>query len=507
MNKDVLKMIQDFNNDPDIQKLQRYYNRTTCMSVFNIERQENPHSSFLAWLFNDRSSHNLGTEPLRKLLTLYAICEDDASKKEGNKLNPELRKKLIVGKNYDLTVREICTEKSLTSFCPNFKEGRIDVFVRLNVSWSSSNGSNIQPITLCVENKVYSKESKGQTISYDEALRNPQSSTKDDFIMEFFLTSDHKKASCEEFVSISYQMLLDSVIQPLTIMNMPDNAALYISDYIRNLGRTDDDPSEDVRHNYKANSILAISIEELNVLKKIADRHKSLFFYALVSSQVDKDILGDGTDDALMTKDAYTQFRAELKDDDTELLKDYWDANEDLFKAIIYAEKPQNPILRESNRDKSKYIVRYGNQVLNSLDKGEYIPSTKTEAAFFIFKAWTNYYKKNNNTFPSLEKLRETFPVEINPYYKNKRFFRHLFYYYRPNGDYIYDPEPNAENPPLDNSKILQWDIYSEESHVLELSGGKKAIALRMWRKDAFDKLQEKIKSEYRNIIEVERVK
>ena len=53
------QLILDFYKLPAFQKLSAYYMQSTVFNVLGVERSENRHSAFLAWLLNPKSSHGL----------------------------------------------------------------------------------------------------------------------------------------------------------------------------------------------------------------------------------------------------------------------------------------------------------------------------------------------------------------------------------------------------------------------------------------------------------------
>jgi hypothetical protein len=59
-------------NNSVYQELKSYYSQSTIFSALGIERNENRHSAFLCWLLDPKSDHQLGVEPLKKFLALYA---------------------------------------------------------------------------------------------------------------------------------------------------------------------------------------------------------------------------------------------------------------------------------------------------------------------------------------------------------------------------------------------------------------------------------------------------
>lgn len=53
------------NNSNEYQALKEYYGKSTLFSCLGIERNENRHSAFIAWLLDNKSEHGLGTLPLK----------------------------------------------------------------------------------------------------------------------------------------------------------------------------------------------------------------------------------------------------------------------------------------------------------------------------------------------------------------------------------------------------------------------------------------------------------
>ncbi len=87
-----------FYNDPLYQELKAYYGKTTLFNVLKIERNENRHSAFLAWLLDENGSHGLGEEPLKRFMRLLAKMDD------------RYNEPFLVG-NYQVENVEVVTEK------------------------------------------------------------------------------------------------------------------------------------------------------------------------------------------------------------------------------------------------------------------------------------------------------------------------------------------------------------------------------------------------------------
>ena len=332
MRDNIKQQIVDLYNDPDYQALSAFYNKTTVLNVFGIERSENRHSAFLRWLIDSRSNHGLGYEPIKKLLRLYALvtpAKDDVL----------LQNLLLVG-DYDLSFTDYpTTEKTIDRSIT--KKGRFDIWARMELT---DRQNNRLKLTMVVENKIYSKEGEDQTNDYHEYLSSHL--TEDEFPVEIFLTqTGAQEPECPSFKHITYQQLLQTVLEPLLDMVVEPYSKTIISDYIRNLGK----PA--TGDNGKDFTVLATSEKEISRLKKLYGKFQSLFWPALVAGNIEQinkslkkdnalplvSLLGDaGLIGNVPTKATVNECRELLNQmESRELLESLWNANEELFAAII----------------------------------------------------------------------------------------------------------------------------------------------------------------------------
>ena len=481
-------------NDKTYQELKDYYGKTTIFNVLGIERNENRHSAFLRWLFDNRSSHGLRDEPMKKLLRLYAL---HMPKKE----YPFLNIMLMAG-NYELEISEIVPEKSVKK--SNGADGRIDIWARMTIS--DKEEDNVVSLVLIIENKIYSNEGDNQTQEYHNYFVKTKG--VDDIPIEIFLTpKDAKKPDCDSFKHITYPELLKYVILPLSNMDMPKDASQIITDYVRNLSK----PSNEGGRGY---SVIATSDEEAEKLKKIYSDFKELYYSALIAGNLEQIIKTIGKKDNLVSlanflnaqqlislpsdhkikREEYVTMIQGM--DNRQLLEAFWNSNEDLFKAIL----PQienmllpidrEQIFKESHRDTSRYSVyvkgkSYGNRLF------------KNRAANAIFRAYIDCHPDIE-----LKELKKVFPGEMNLYYHD-RLYQHLFY------------EASTIDPPFDAPKFsgksvagdINWDFLYEEKYLLPIKNGSiKVMSVKMWRKDDFDRLLDRVrKTKELQFIKVER--
>lgn len=445
-NNQIQELVVNMYKDPAYQQLKTYYARTTIFNVLGIERNENRFSAFICWLLNTNGSHGLGDEPLKKLLRLYA------SKMTMPESGSNFLTMLLSG-DYDVETMDIGTEVT----DPAKEDGEKVMPDRMDI-WASfslrDRTSAVTPVVMVIENKVYSKEGKDQTKRYHQVIEHVCRGGRKP--IELFLSPEKPDHACESFVWIDYQSLLDCVIYPMTSINMPEDAAQIINDFIRNLGR----PSTAIPG--KSYSVLAISASEREMLKIFHQNHQQLFDMA--------------------AKAATSKPKTE-----TALLTEIWNSNEDLFKAVCYAMKDEDEakemkqvyesLLSGNNRDTKKYNVYCNGSVV-----GWHLNQART--AHCIFKT---YLDQTPGT--TLEGLRNAFPRSLN-HYHYFQYFQHLFY-------------PAAtNNPAWDCGKLKGQvghdDFYTAPEDLLDTEDGK-VMCVKWWKKTdgSFQALLDHVKELY----------
>lgn len=441
--EEINKQILGLYNDSNYQELKAYYGKTTIFNVFGIERSETRHSAFLCWLFDVNASHGLGDEPMKKLLRLYA------SKLE---VDDTFCIMLMTG-NYEVQLTDIVTEKT-TSPIEDGRKKRIKRRDRMDL-WATmtlmDSAGIKQRLALVIENKIYSREGKNQTERYHHFVTNVCG--KDVRPIEIFLAPEKPKSlTCKDFVYITYQELLDSVIMPLAYQNMPVEAAQIVSDFIRNLSK----PSTAIDGN--TYSILAISTMEKDKLIKLYNDHKDIFNIAMVAGNMQK--IKDKSKDLIEGIE------------NLNLLEELWCSNEDLFKVVISVmmekrelmrldPKIYKSVLKETNRDTTRYNVLLNDELI-----GYHL--TQAQTARHVFKAYLL-----RNIKASMKDLRNAFPRKLNNYH----YFQNLQYLFYPAA---------ADNPAWDCGKLKgkfgHGDFYTKDEDLLNAKDGK-VMCVRWWKK------------------------
>lgn len=478
-------------NSTEYQQLKEYYGKSTLFSTLGLARSEQRHSAFIAWLLNASADHKLGTEPLKKLLGLYALRSESISN--------SLKTQLVTG-HYRLQNVEVSTEKILVSYegtvAKNDKQKRLDIVVAFTiVPVDTANSEDTLEVILVIENKVYSKEGKMQTQTYHDCMSAYCSKYKKELFEIFLTPDDMQNPECTAYCKITYQDLLDSVISPLSCMSMDSHTSMLIDDYIRNLGvpAFNMDDKEQTTDDY---SIMATSKDEIDRLQALygIEGFAELFADALLARYEDKAFGFFGNN----AKELYCALDA----DKTELLSEFWDTNINIFKAIMrYVEPYKNmncdDLFKKSNRDNSKYRVKLDGQYIFP-DKPTL---SKAMTALAIFHAYTLKTKGQNIT---VHDMNAAFPCQgINEYYF-KNYYKNIFYPYSEQLEFDADNKRHKGKPAQ-----ARWDFYVKSDQLMTIGMGvTELMAVKMWRKADFDRLLNHVKNNPSRFagIEVERL-
>lgn len=502
MNDNNIKYeIINFYNDPLYQELNAYYSKMTIFNILKIERNENRHSAFLAWILDKNIDHGLGDEPLKKLLRfLYLI----------NKVNTY--DSCLLSGNYLIENLEVCTEQTAYN---DKKYGRIDVYLKFNYRYNTRDKTE-RKLCVIIETKMYTEEHDNQTERYLKWAHETEGLIKKKEILGVFL-APNKVSKCSgdtqdfEFLKIDYQDLVDNVLEPLLLLDMPQETRHIIQDYVINLEKPVKKRDEnDNLIDKQEDTILAISKAKEDVFQTVYKEHSNILDSSIYARNREKNI--EQFERVYLVYEDYKK----LSDNDCKLLESFWNSNAALLKMIMSSvlENNYNPDgdaelseaidvlldVKKNNRHKTKYVVKdkYGN-LMNDLDKGEKAkPAYKSLASYYIFKAWLQDKDNENAT---LKDIRNAFSVEeCAPHYKDT--FQYLFYkefdieqairncktertYFIAELD-----EDNAQTKSA--HKYLTWDFYMDGKHYLQVKNeenGKveNVLNIKYWADDEFN--------------------
>jgi len=496
----VQKAILDLYKDNTYQELNSYYNQTTVFNIMRSERSENRYSAILCWLLSPEGSHGLKDLPLKKLLSLYAYkCSCG-----------EYRNSLLSGDYGIVHVEDCTTEKVLRDITMGKERRRIDIWIDITVS--VDNKEVLLPIL--IENKVFASENNGQTEAYHNAMTIYRAHKEKQGLkcmpVEIYLTPEGAPKCKADFTHITYQELLDYVIEPVSELSTDCRSEIMIKDFIKNLAIPTSAEDSDADRNDAvksiANSILAVSGKEREKLCELYNNHKAL---------IDLTLVANGDDSAPRLFPGYEDL---LTSEIQETLTGFWNSNFNLLITILYIcrstilpekEKELLKLFVSSRRDNSRYVIEIKDDNGNWEIAPDYPkPMSKgmTVAAFF-----TLWNKRRENS-SSLEQLRKIFPSSLSQYYsrfgETQKWGNSVVWELCAGPD---DEELNKNDKSqyrrsyvkAENGYMVKltdaagWDFYSD----LKVGCSDNAVIVKMWRKDDFDRFMEHIKKPFETTI------
>lgn len=169
-------------------------NNFNIFEVLNISHLEIKHSDVLAYLFNNKESHNLKDTFLKEF-----IYEVEAA--TNIDLNLTLDDSYTVKREYAI---------------PN---GYVDLVLM----------SYKQRTIIIIENKIQSKERENQLKKYKEHFKDKGANYKLVFI---YLTMNDEKASDDEYISVNYTTVIKSLERVLRYKNYSEKIEYFLEDYL-----------------------------------------------------------------------------------------------------------------------------------------------------------------------------------------------------------------------------------------------------------------------------------
>lgn len=236
---EISKLIANFYKDTSYMKWEQLYNKDTLLGITKTDKYEESHSLIIRYILDPRERHELGTKPLELFLRLLVIknLENETVRKYANDL-------LLKSNTFNVLVS--VPEKT-------DKKSRYDIYIEFEINNTKS--------TIIIENKVLSTENENQTKKYSEYSKDYQ-----DPILVYLSNND--KCESPDFICITYQDLLEFVIEPLYYYVENETTKQLLKDYMRIISHIDT----------KEGSVtLAMSNEEKSLLRKIYNENQELF--------------------------------------------------------------------------------------------------------------------------------------------------------------------------------------------------------------------------------------
>ena len=304
----VEEWLMQFHSNQATRAIIRKINQNSILDIYGIARSETHHSKFLAWLFYPNESHNTGELALRKLLNI-AVRRGIEQKNQSEDFL-WVKKRVLTSASLSSTSTsnvQVSTESYVEAQGKKGTKGRIDILIQ-NVELGT------EPINIVIENKIYSNEHGEQTTTYFEGINKKFPDKKNIFL---YLTPkpnwempkvDGSSCTCKDFIEINYQDILTEVLTSILEEPISSATRIAIEDYIHCITS----PSI---HSKNYNS-MATDKETNEMLKKFWDANEDLIraaIYAFASSE-DEDSkaeinnLKEALDSYTISRD-YTQYR------------------------------------------------------------------------------------------------------------------------------------------------------------------------------------------------------
>lgn len=243
---DIQKMILEYNRDPKVRLLADYYEKPSMLDVLSVSRREMSHSAFLADLLKEDGFHGMGSLPL--YLFLEKVLERSNNQKS-DAFFPAFRMAVLT-RTLDPVDIKTNTE---VSFKDNYgNSGRVDIEVQCQTRALSKPGRKshrVKNLTIVIENKVYASESDDQTERYYnhyESLTKNRSGGHPQSLYNLYVflspfseieMKDLPSCTCNKFIQINYQDILDGVIDPLLEKEeLSERARFLLDEYKKSLG-------------------------------------------------------------------------------------------------------------------------------------------------------------------------------------------------------------------------------------------------------------------------------
>jgi hypothetical protein len=383
MDKSTIELLTEYNIDPQNTAIKQYYDADNLWKTLHIERDENKHSAFLAWLFeHDVNSEN---SPLIKLLNLLVLRSTE--EQMDSRLKMAILKSKLRVKTAIITTEMIVSRLSMLN-----SNDRLDIYSKCDVDGVEG----FSQLEIIIENKVGASERDAKNkngVEWGKGLSQTQryyhachENRKDDSTVQLFvfLTGKEQKPQDGHFITISYQDLVDYILEPyLKNSNIDNHTEMAIKEYLRILGNP----------YYK--TILATTMEEKELLKDFYDRNKDLFMRAIdvmIATTTDEDEKADLEDLQRTIKKTSRRHYTINGEGDYSMYQ--------VVEKFVEFRQESGRSINEINQEiqifvssKWDFISNKQNAVAHS-EKGEYISSN----GLYITKQWKG--KREEENFP-----------------------------------------------------------------------------------------------------------
>jgi hypothetical protein len=369
----IAQVIADFDKDPAVQGLKDLYSEKSLLEIVKLNRDENAHSDFIAWILNPSESHRLHDFPLKKFLGI--IIKSNLLKNDS--LKPEIAT-IIKSGTYTVSNTVVKREKGIKEegfLEEEEKNGRIDILVETTIVENTNNGIEAKyEIRLVVENKIYSPESNRQTEKYFDYYTGKDERQN---IFVYLTPSPSRNLAkmeepecvCKKFIQINYQSIVDAILDPALRQDIGEHIKYRLKDYIHSL-------SQPVLTDNEEDKIMAIGKEEQELLLQFWESKNNIRLIAVIfealakKPELDKDKQTEAGQIAEQLKSLYEKVvlqdhttnpfdnieELKIGKEEQGLLLQSWEKNKGLIVSI-YRALAKNPKLKDIYQEEAEKIA------------------------------------------------------------------------------------------------------------------------------------------------------
>ena len=359
---EIQNRLLDFNGNQGTQAIREYYNNKSFLEILSKSRNESTHSAFLAWLLQGDRFNQKGNAPFMRFLDILINNSNEVD----SEIKNEALKAAILSRTVEYTDVKAITEQTVKDISTIPSRDRLDIYLTVSLTKPVS-GKNY--LRIIIENKVFSEEIKfdekvndkklgmdsldkatfadkdaylklHQTQRYYSAvMEHPIDKGYSDnaFTLFVYLTPSGSRPIDKHFIPVSYQDLMDYVLEPLSGDNNLDaNTKTYLQEYINSLSV----PSISDTDNEL--TVLAVSKSERDKLEDFWKKYEDIITAAANSNQ-----------------------KKGANQPEDLVLQKFYEKNQPLFMAIYHIMPDKAAVLKPySTRDYTKYTLKFNGQII-----------------------------------------------------------------------------------------------------------------------------------------------
>jgi len=359
----IQEKLLEFNSDLSTQQIRDFYTKKSFLEIVSKSRNEATHSAFLAWLLQGEEFTN-DDAPLLRFLD---ILVKNSQGIDSPIVSDDALKAAILSRTLELAEVKAVTEQTVKDISTIPSRDRLDIYLTATLAKPVSGKKYLRII---IENKVFSEEmianekvpknvsgpsmdslNKAQFTGkeaylklhqtqryYSAVVEHPEDKGYNDeaFTIFVFLTPSGSRPTDPHFIPVTYQDLMDYVLEPLSANpGLEAIVKTYLREYISALSVPSISDSDNEF------TVLAVSADERERLEKFWKKYEAIIIEAANSNKAK----GSEAKDLVLQK--------------------FYEKNQPLFMAIYHIMPDKAAVLKQySTRDYTKYTLKFDGAVL-----------------------------------------------------------------------------------------------------------------------------------------------